>query len=227
MIEINLLPEELKKSQPRFKKFDISGIDFKNVPVTNIAAAVVGFIVAIHVLLFLVGITSQGRLSVLSKRYNQLLPQKKESEALKAQVDAINKKVGAIDELMVKRFSWARKLNDLSDSMTPGIWLTELSYDEKVGERPVQANAKAPAGRAKKETPKATVEKVVLKYLIISGYASSMGEQGTALIGKFIKSMQDNSNFYSDINSVDLVSTKSDKVDNQDVMSFRITCLFK
>ena len=63
--------------------------------------------------------------------------------------------------------------------------------------------------------------------LVMSGYASGVGEQGTALIGKCIKSLQDNKDFYSNIASVDLVSTKSDKVDKQDVMSFRITCLFK
>ena len=126
---------------------------------------------------------------------------------MKAKVADINKRSSAIDELMVKRFSWARKMNDLSDCMTPGIWLSDIYYDE----RPVSVQAKTAMPGA----------------LVISGYTSGTGEQGAALIGRFIKSLQDNKIFYSDIDSIDLVSTKSEKVNTQDVMSFRITCFLR
>jgi hypothetical protein len=127
---------------------------------------------------------------------------------------------------MVKRFSWAKKLNDLSDSMTPGIWLTELSYDEKLGEvqRPALPSPLKKKG-ANENAP--TTEKVVLRYLTISGMASSMGEEGTALIGRFIKNLKANNEFYSDFSEIELGTITREKVDDQEVMKFNITCLFK
>ncbi|MCX5677757.1 MAG: hypothetical protein NTY76_01455 [Candidatus Omnitrophica bacterium] len=207
MIEINLLPQELRKKPPIFSGLDFKGIDIKSIPILKIAAGIGAGLVLMQLAVFLFGIISSIELASTTKKYNAILPEKREADILKAKVADINKRSGAIDELMVKRFSWARKINLLSDCMTPGIWLSELYYDE----RPVP-------GQAKTAMPGA---------LVMSGYASGVGEQGAALIGKFIKSLQDNKDFYSDVASVELVSTKSDKVDKQDVMSFRINCLFK
>lgn len=207
MIEINLLPQELRKRPPLFSGLDFKGIDIKSIPILKIAAGIGAGLVLLQFAVFLFGGISNIQLASITKKYNAILPEKKEADVLKAKVTDINKRSGAIDELMVKRFSWARKINLLSDCMTPGIWLSELYYDE----RPVSGQNK----------------KAVSGALVISGYASGAGEQGTALIGKFIKSLQDNKDFYSDVAGIDLVSTKSDRVDKQDVMSFRISCLFK
>ena len=68
---------------------------------------------------------------------------------------------------------------------------------------------------------------MVSKYLIISGFASTVGEEGTALIGKFIKGLKDNSSFYSDFSYIELGAIKRDRIEDQEVMSFRLTCLFK
>ena len=221
MIEINLLPEELKKKEPRFKGVDLSGMSFENVPVTKIAIILIGVLLALHTLLFVIGASNKSAVNSLSNKYNTLLPQKKESEALKKQLDVINGKVSAIGELMVNRFSWAKQLNSLADSMTPGIWLGELSYEEKV------AISQQAASPKKKGISKPVEEKVVLKYMILSGYASSMGEQGTALIGKFIKSLKENPDFQANFSDIELGAIKSEKFQDQEVMSFKITCSFK
>lgn len=232
MIEINLLPEELKKkNEPKFKKFDLSGLsidnfNIKNIPLVKIGIIAATVLTAFHLTLFLVGTTSKSSLASLTKKRDVLLPEKNKADSLKDELTRINKKVTAIDGLMVKRFSWARKLNSLSDALTPGIWLTELSYDEKAGDRLVSV-ARTSNGKSKKGSSKSVAEKVVYKYLVLSGYASSMGEQGTALIGKFIKNLKENSQFYSDFSEITLDSIKSDKFHDQEVMNFKITCLFK
>ncbi len=207
MVEINLLPQELKPKHSLFSGTDFKGLDINSIPILKIAAGIGACLVLAQLAVSLIWIISNAELRSAAKRYNEISPEKIVADALKAKVADINKRTGAIDELIVKRFSWARKINLLSDCVTPGIWLSEVYYDEK----PV--------------TDKTTTAR--LGALIINGYASGAGEQGTALIGKFIKSLQDNKNFYSDMASVDLVSTKSDKVDKQDVMSFRITCIYK
>ena len=106
---------------------------------------------------------------------------------------------------MGHRFSWARKLNALGDAVTPGIWLANLSY------------AEGPSGR----------EAGSSRILVLTGYAAGAGEQGAALVGKFIKSMKDHPAFYGDFSDIALGSIRSEKVEGQEIMNFRITCLFK
>lgn len=229
MIEINLLPEELRKKEPQFKSIDLSKfkVNIQGIHLLKIGGGVASVLVVITVILFLMGIYTKINLASLEKRYRDISPKRKEAEALKSQIEAINKKVKAIDELMVKRFGWARKLADLSDSVTPGIWLTELSYTEKVVDRPVMVYLKNAKGKAPNEQAKSVMEKVLMKYLIISGYATGQGEDGTASVGKFIKSLKDNSSFYADFSDIELGAIKRDKIEDQEVMSFKITGLFK
>jgi len=161
-------------------------------------------------------------LGTLEKNYKHILPEKKEAEQLKLQISKMGKKVSAIDELMVKRFSWAKKLGDLNDSVTPGIWLTQLDYDERLVEKP-----KAVSNVSKEREGRAATEKVLERHLIISGAASSMGEEGTALIGRFIKSLKENVSFYSDFSDIELGNIKREQMSGQEIMTFKITCLFK
>ncbi|MCX5680308.1 MAG: hypothetical protein NTZ95_06650 [Candidatus Omnitrophica bacterium] len=227
MIEINLLPQEMKKKEPRFKFIDLSDVDFKNLPLKSIAIISAGVLIVLHLLLFATGAYSKSKANTFTRKYDSLVSQNKEALGLKEQVDLIHKKVAAIDELMVKRFGWARKLNDLSDSITPGIWLSSLEYDEKQGERSIQPLSKPTNGKDNGSAPKQSTEKVTSKYLIISGYASSMGEQGTALIGKFIQSLKDNPGFYADFYEIELASIKAERIQDQEVMSFKLTCMFR
>ncbi|MCX5686864.1 MAG: hypothetical protein NTW09_05360 [Candidatus Omnitrophica bacterium] len=232
MIEINLLPEELKKkNEPKFKKFNLSGLSSGNfninkMPLVKIGIIAIAALAAFHLALFLVGTASKDSLASLAKKRDACLPKKNEADSLRNELVLINKKVTAIDGLMVKRLSWAKKLDGLSDALTPGIWLTDLSYDERTGDRLVPV-ARTPNGKSKKDSSRSVAEKVVYRYLVLSGYASSMGEQGTALIGKFIKSLKESSQFYSDFSDITLDSIKSDKFQDQEVMNFKITCMFK
>jgi len=227
MIEINLLPQEMRKKEPRFKPIEFGEIDLKNLPVKNIGIAIVVLLLSLHALLFFIGSHSKSMAAVMTKKYNDIMPERNSALALKSQIDLMNRKVAAIDELMVKRFGWAEKLSSLNDSITPGIWLSELTYDEKMAERTTQVVTKQTVPGSKNQAIKQSTEKVMLRYLMISGYASSMGEQGTASIGKFIKSLKDNTGFYSDFSSIELGSIKSEKVQDQEVMSFKLTCMFK
>jgi hypothetical protein len=237
MIEINLLPDELKKRQIGLKKFDLANLNLKSFPVAKIVIMAAGILIVLHAGLFAAATYSNRTLKELSKKYNEILPNIREADVLKSRSVMMVKKVNAINELMVKRFSWAKKLNALSDSMTAGIWLTDISYDEKLGERTVtrpaapQIPVMAQMGRERRipaEPATTTVtEKAVMRYLYVSGCASSPGEDGAAVVGKFIKSLKDNPSFYSDMADIELGSIKSDRIEDQEVMRFKITCTFK
>lgn len=224
MIEINLLPEEIKKKK-RSASIDTSVAKLSSLPVINIAMAAVGAVLAIQLALFITGVISGIVLNSMNREYTNILPKKNETQQLKANVETANKKVATIDELMVKRFSWEKKLNALSDSMISGIWLTELQYDEKIAGVTKLANAgpaKDRGGAGKKAS-----ENTTSRYLILSGAASGMGEEGTALIGRFIKSLKENAEFYSDFSDIELGTIKREKMGDQEIMIFKITCFFK
>lgn len=221
MIEINLLPEEDRKKKRSAPKIETTMTNFSGLPIISMAMIAIGAILAVQLALFAIGVVSGMAFNSMNLKYKNILPKKNETLQLKAGVDAANKKVAAIDELMVKRFSWEKKLNALSNSMIPGIWLTELQYDEKATDLP-----KSAAGTAKKQQSKAP-EKTLARYLVLSGAASGMGEEGTALIGRFIKSLKDEAEFYSDFSDIELGTIKREKMDDQEIMTFKITCLFK
>jgi len=222
VVEINLLPDEMKKKKRSAPRIDVSAVALPKIPFMNMAIMAFGALLAVQVALFLIGVVSGATFKNLEAKYKVILPEKVETEKLRSQVDRTNKKVSAIDELMVKRFSWAKKLNSLSDCLTPGIWLTELEYDEKLSSAPKAANADS----AKKKSFQAA-DSVVSRYLILSGAASSMGEDGTALIGRFIKSLKDDPEFYSDFKDIELGTIRREKMEDQEVMTFKITCFFK
>lgn len=224
MIEINLLPEEIKKRKRSAPKIDTSAIKLPTLPIMGMALAAVGILLAAQLALLVISFTKGTALKSLEREYKSILSGKYETEKLKLQVGAMNRKGTAIDELMVKRFSWGKKLDSLSDSMTAGIWLTELEYNEKLTDAPksVDIYPKKKSGESKQ-----AAEKILSRYLILSGAAYSRGEEGTALIGRFIKSLKDNPEFYSDFSNIELGTIKADKVDEQDIMMFKITCFFK
>ena len=224
MIEINLLPEEAKKKRSA-PKIDTSMINLSSLPIINIAMMAVGALLAIQLALLITGVISGIAFNSMNRKYRDILPKKNETRQLKARVDTTNKKVTAIDELMVKRFSWEKKLNALSDSMIPGIWLTELQYDEKLTDatKPANTDLAQMRGGEGKRAP----EKTLSRYLILSGAASGMGEEGTALIGRFIKSLKDDTAFYSDFSDIELGTIKREKMGDQEIMTFKITCFFK
>jgi hypothetical protein len=219
MIEINLLPEESKKNKRSPSKTDLSALSMSSLPIVGILVSAVGAVLLIQLILFVLGTMNGATLKSLTLEYNGILPKKQETEKLKIRVDEMNKKVGSINELMVKRFSWEKKLNALSDAMTPGIWLTELNYEEKLSDA---ANIE-PAGKKGGQA----VGSSLARHLILSGAASNTGEEGTALIGRFIKSLKDDPAFYSDFSGIELDTIKREKIDEQEIMIFKITCLFK
>ena len=225
MVEINLLPEEAKKKKRPASRMNTSAIKLPSLPVIGLAAAAVGVVLAAQLALLITGFMKDATLKSLGSEYKIVSLKKRETEKLKIQMDTMNKRVAAIDELMVKRFSWGKKLDSLSDSVTPGIWFTELEYDEKLTDAPNIADTDSTKNRPGES--KQTAEKILSKYLILSGAAYSKGEEGAALVGRFIKSLKDNPEFYSDFSDIELGTIKTDRVDGQDITMFRITCLLK
>ena len=83
MIEINLLPQEMRKKESRFKPIDMGEFDIKSPPLVNIAIAAGAILLTLHILLFVVGVYSKSKVVSLSKIYNSMSPENKEAMNLK------------------------------------------------------------------------------------------------------------------------------------------------
>lgn len=227
MIDINLLPKAKKKPAHRAGPgLDLSRIDFQNIPFTKIIIATIAFLAVFQLILVLAALACKLNLGLLEKRFSRIAPQKKEADALKSDVLSMGKKAKAVDELMGKLFSWSKKLNDLSDAMTADVWLTDLTYGEKATERPLATPGKVFKDEFGHER-RLDTEKVTLPYIVLSGYVTSTKGEGAASIGRFIKSLKSHQGFSADMGEIELGNIKAAKFEDQDVMSFTITCFFK
>ena len=120
MIEINLLPENLKE------KKGARNIDYRKI--LFFIPAIFAILLISHFYLLGVQIIRNARLGPLNKKWQQLAPQKKNLEAFQPQLSGSAK---AIQELTAQRVNWANKLNKLSQYLPRGIWFTEMTVSGK------------------------------------------------------------------------------------------------
>lgn len=126
MIEINLLPEEMRRQRNPYFKLDLEIMG----KVKFLAGGIV-----LGILIFLVVILSIGS-SARKRQIVRLIGEEQGIEVKRNQVDLLNKEVSALktkmsvlDEITKRRFVWAQKMKDISDMVLPGIWFTRIYTD--------------------------------------------------------------------------------------------------
>jgi len=193
MIEVNLLPKELRKPA---RKVNIELPDVKFVP---IAIGLVALIIFIQLALSFTVNAKRRRVVELEKKWSDLRPKKEEVLAIDRQVNALGDRLSSISDIKKTSVSWARKLNALSDSLIPGMWLTSLTVEDDSGRR----------------------------YLSIRGNISSFWKDETAMIGKFMKTLKENRSFAKDFEEIKLDTIQQKTVKDSEVMDFSIKCYFE
>ncbi len=212
MIEINLLPEELKKAKRVAKRLKPSqaAIILKS-KLKVFAIGVFGFLIFIYVITTVAVVFQNYRIEKLSAKWEEIRPQSEKLNAVKTDLRIFNNKISSMNKMMSRRFSWSQKLNSLSDSVIPGIWLTKISIEEN----------------AKRSNRPREISLVSEKVLAIKGSAVSMTNEATAIIGKFMKSLQRNEKFSVDFEKIELGSISNKKAADIDVKDFELICTFK
>ncbi|MFH1853859.1 MAG: hypothetical protein ABH815_00940 [Candidatus Omnitrophota bacterium] len=126
MIEINLLPEEMRKQKKLDLKFDLETIG----KVKFLAGGILIGALALSVLFMFTGS------SIRKKQIINLMKKEQAMSSKKTQAEEANKdilflmaKMSELDEITKRKFFWSRKLNELSDLVLPGIWLTRVYTD--------------------------------------------------------------------------------------------------
>jgi len=215
MIELNLLPEEVRKKRAK--------IELPDLPLIPIGAALVGAMVIIQLLLGGLIFLNQKEKARLDKEWEELLPKKVKLDAIKKEISDLGKKVQSIEYLMEKRLNWARLLDELSASLTANIWLTELAYSEKIEKRKTFSSRAQLGG---KKAPKAKEESFLIRTLTLSGRASLKGEEAPAYIGRFTEALKANKDFSKHFSEIEPGPIKKGTVEKEEVMNFTVICKF-
>jgi Tfp pilus assembly protein PilN len=128
MIEINLLPEELrkKKSEPVFN-LNMEAEKLRFLAIGGAAGILILIVMALSLGSFIRKAQINGLLArekVFSDRLSKIYEINKEITVLKA-------KMVVLDQLTKRKFLWTEKLNQLSDLILPGIWFTHVYTDSE------------------------------------------------------------------------------------------------
>lgn len=202
MIELNLLPKELRKKRK-------PPIDLTEFPVIPIAAGVVGFLVVVHLLLVLMVAVRGGSYRSLEAKWNDMQPQKKITEKIAGETGMLEKRIAAVRKIAKPEFSWTRLLNGLNQSMIPGIWMSDLQV--KFGGQPYSLKK----------------EENIPTQIVLTGYSLGRSEVATANVAKFINSLKRHKDFAGYFSDIELQSVKSRDFKSEEAMVFKLTCSFK
>jgi hypothetical protein len=131
MIDINLVPEQLRK---RRKSELLSGGIF-NIPKEVMVGIGGGFIVlllAVDVLFFLGKVVKFVQYHHAKSQWEAILPDKSNTDAIKKQLQDLQKEVKSMKDIMEGHNAvWSNKLNVISLGLPKGIWLRKITLTDK------------------------------------------------------------------------------------------------
>ena len=194
MIEINLLPEELrkKKSDPRFKlNLQAEKLKFW------IAGGAAGILIFIIIVLLLGSFIREAQINKFLAREKNFSSRLSHLDSVNNEISVLKVKMGALDTLTKRKFIWAEKINQLSDLVLPGIWFTRVYTDPSENK------------------------------LMIEGGVISKSEEAMASVGKFMKNLKDDAQFFKDFKNIKLESVQRKAKDERDIVDFKIALYFQ
>ncbi len=200
MIELNLLPKELRRTKQ---------MAMPDIPVVPIAIAMIVLVILTHAVVFLSIKSNQKSLEKFNKEWKELRPGRESAEKLNNQIASLERRLRVTKNIANPTLDWAELLSGLNQATISNVWLSEF--------RPIFSK---PKGRNKDK------KKNTLTGLQLSGYAVGRGEEAST-VGKFIDSLKRNEEFSKYFREIELQGIHQQKFDTEEVMAFKLVCKFK
>jgi len=132
MIEINLLPEELRNEVVKANKPEnVSGPGLEPKHFILIIPLIFAFLLCFQLIAGLTGIIRFSRLNALNGKWKSLSSDRKALEKFNDKYSLASGDAQVIQQLMRDRIVWSEKLNKLSLYLPSGVWFEELSGNSK------------------------------------------------------------------------------------------------
>lgn len=179
MIEINLLPEDLRKKES-------VKITLPEIPIKKTLFVAGGVVISLQLLLTLYIVFLHFQFVALNGQITVLREANKEVLEVKIQTTGVLNRLKEARNATTRPFYWASLLNEISGCMTKGVWLRNLSVSEEEPRSTGAADKKAEAPAASTDGKKPAKA----RFLVLEGSAVGQGQE-TAFIGKFLKQLKD------------------------------------
>jgi Fimbrial assembly protein (PilN) len=130
MVNINLIPENLRKSGK-----DGNGALSFNIPqeiLFGVGAGLIIIFLCVHLILGAVWLMGMGRLSYYNAQWQKLLPEKTVLDGVYNESADLKGKIKTLSDMTVnKTFLWAPKFNAISDALPRGLWIRKMTLDKE------------------------------------------------------------------------------------------------
>jgi len=126
MIEINLLPENIRKKNLPYLNLDFKMLAEFKVLAGGIAA---GALVLLVIILLIGSSVRKRQVLNLIREEESIGPRRVQAETVNKEISLLKVKLAVLDDITRRRFLWAQKLSELSDMVLPGIWFTRIYTD--------------------------------------------------------------------------------------------------
>jgi Tfp pilus assembly protein PilN len=125
MIEINLLPEEMRREKKLQFKLDLATSKVQFIAGSILA----GILIALFIFCLAGSLIRKAQTISLLKKERSIAHETSEVDAINKKITTLNAKLAALDGVTKRKFLWAGKLNQLSELTLPGIWFTRIYTD--------------------------------------------------------------------------------------------------
>ncbi|PIP18831.1 MAG: hypothetical protein COT38_01425 [Candidatus Omnitrophica bacterium CG08_land_8_20_14_0_20_41_16] len=192
MIEINLLPEELRNRIIKPVKSATAGSGVKAGPrqLILIIPLVFAVLLIAHTVFIFLGIIQSVQLSSLKDRWGKLAPEKKALEDFNSEYTLLSGDSQEIQRLLNERIKWAEKLNKLSLALPPGVWFEAISASGKEFQ--------------------------------LRGKVVSLSKEEVSLIRQLIDALKNDANFFKGFNTLELSAVEKGAIGGYEVSDFTL-----
>ena len=193
MIEINLLPEELRNRVVKPVK-EAQPVKSSAKPGAQQLILLIPLVFAVliiaHIIIVLLGVTRSSQLNTLKNKWERMSPERKILEDFNNEHLLYSGDSKEIQKLVNERINWAEKLNKLSLILPSGLWFEAISVSGKA--------------------------------FNLRGKAVSLTKEEVSLLRNFIDNLKSKPNFIKNFNSLELSSIQKETIGGYEVVDFNL-----
>jgi len=199
MIEINLLPEELRvktKTKNLERAVVAKPAAFSQEQLFIYAIPILlGVLVCVHIYFAVISVAKNSQLVTLNRQWIELAPQKKSFDEFNNEYSSVSQDASLIKLLSSKRILWAQKLNKLSLNLPSGVWFNEIT--------------------------------ISAKDIVIQGSVISLAKEEVNLINKLLENLKLDNEFSKDFGTFELSNVQKKNVGGYDIADFTLAGTLK
>ena len=212
MIEINLLPEELRKRE-------IAKLKLPEIPTLQKITYALLIFIGFQVLVSFFALYQRVEILGVRSQIASLKQENKEILRRKSETAVLNSRLRKIEFMTKRKLFWSSLLNSLSHAMSKSVWLRQFSIlDLDLSGSGVFAGTQgeSSAGSAAQK----------IRCLKLEGSAVGQGQE-TSYIGKFVKGLKESGSFAGFFAQIELSNINQRKIKDFDVYDFELVCVFR